>query len=196
MSDITLQLLASPGRGLSRALERQPVGLGLFILVAAQASASIALVLASQGPGTVVPFLDVPVSCCKTVLVLCVVTAFVHLFATLLGGRGDPAELFWTLVVGDAPWLFATPAVLVAIGLDAGVPGSLGLWLFLAGTVLVVWSVGLKSYGVAFVYGVSGARALFCFFVAYGAILTLLVALGCVSVMEFFVTLALVASRS
>lgn len=165
-------MLCDP-RALSRLVIQQPIGLALFVLAAAQASTSIARLLATTGHGATFAMLDTILSGTLSLVAVFVGTAFFHLFATLMGGRGSPAQLFWGLMVGNAPWMLATPGVLLALGLGSRMPEAYPMLLLAGATALCMWAIGLKSYVIARLYGLSGAGGLFVLFVGYGTVLIL-----------------------
>jgi hypothetical protein len=165
--------LISDPRSLRRLLISEPIALGLFVLIAAQVSMSIARFLAISGHGAVWAFLDVVFMTMLTLVCIFLGTAFFHLFATLLGGRGHPGQLFWGLMVSAAPWLLATPGVLVAMGLGAMYPDLYPLFVCAGTCTLAGWSIGLKAYVISTVYGLSGSGGLFVMFVGFGTALIL-----------------------
>lgn len=168
-----LWLLATPRVALRRLLITQPIGLGLFVLVAAQLSSSFARFLASTGSGAVYAIMDAMFTGTLTLVCVFIGTAFFHLFATMLGGRGNPGQLFWGLLVSSAPWLLATPLAIIILAASANVPEVYHLLLFVGTLALWAWSVGLKAHVIASLYNLSGSGGLFVFFVGYGTALIL-----------------------
>jgi len=191
-----LRILAFPRTGIELTLLRQPVALGLFILVVGQISRSVATHLAFQGAGSISPVFDSFFACILAFAGVFIGTAFLHMFATILGGRGEIGGLFWGLMVGDAPWVIATPLVLIALGASDGSKYAYVLALFLIKMGLTVWAIGLKSCALAKVYRLSGSRALFAFFVGYGLAIVLFGLLAFFAPLSVLNWLAFLASRA
>lgn len=168
-----LWVLATPRTALRRLLVTQPIGLALFVLVLGQLSTSFARFLAVSGSRAPLAVLDAVFNGGLTLTCIFIGTAFFHLFATMLGGRGNPGQLFWGLMVSSAPWLLATPAAISLLYLQVQVPELYHLTLFVAVIVLAAWSVGLKAYVISTLYNLSGSGGLFVFFVGLGSALLL-----------------------
>ena len=173
MGENLLLLLTAPRLAVRRLMPGQPVGLALFVLFFAQISASAAYHLAMRGSGSLAAIAHIMLMGLVTLIGVFAGTAALHLFATLFGGRGDPGQLLFALMTGDAPWLLAAPAMLAALGVSIWHPGYYLPLLFVIMVGLSVWSVGLKTYSVAALYGLSGGRALFVFFGGYGSVVLL-----------------------
>lgn len=168
-----LWVLATPRSALRRLLITQPIGLGLFVLVVGQLSTSFARFLALSGSRAPLAVLDALFNGGLTLTCIFVGTAFFHLYATMLGGRGNPGQLFWGLMVSSAPWLLATPLAVSLLYLQVQVPEVYHLAVFVGVILLAAWSVGLKAYVISTLYNLSGSGGLFVFFVGLGSALML-----------------------
>lgn len=168
-----LWVLATPRTAFRRLLVTQPIGLALFVLVLGQLSTSFARFLAVSGSRAPLAVLDAIFNGGLTLACIFIGTAFFHLFATMLGGRGNPGQLFWGLMVSSAPWLLATPAAISLLYLQSQVPELYHLTLCVAVIVLAAWSVGLKAHVISTLYNLSGSGGLFVFFVGLGSALLL-----------------------
>ena len=191
-----LWLLATPRVALRRLLMTQPIGLGLFVLVAGQLSCSFAKFLATNGSGAALSILDAVFNGGLALACIFIGTAFFHLYATMLGGRGNPGQLFWGLMVSAAPWLLATPLTIALLALNTRVPEVFHLALFVGVITLAAWSVGLKAYVISSLYNLSGSGGLFVFFVGIGSALVLASAAVFCSGMAGAVWMAAMASAS
>jgi hypothetical protein len=186
MGDSLLMVLAAPRAALSRLAATQPVGLAVFVLVFSQTSASIATHLALKGTGSGAAILDAFFMGILTLVCAVLGAAFFHMYATLYGGRGEPAQLFWALIVGDAPWLLATPGLLIVLAAGERSPRWYLPLLFVLMVGLAIWVIGVKAFWIALLYGISGGRALFVFFVGYGTVVALALATAFAAPMAWF----------
>lgn len=172
MNDL-LWVLATPRLAFRRLLVTQPIGLALFVLVVGQLSSSFARFLATTGTGAPWAIMDAMFNGLLTLCCVFIGTAFFHLFATMLGGSGNPGQLFWGLMVSTAPWVLATPLAIVILAASTKVAGIYHLLLFVGTLTLAVWSVGLKAHVISSLYKLSGSGGLFVFFVGYGTAIIL-----------------------
>jgi hypothetical protein len=190
-----LAVLFDPRTNLRALSRRTPIGLALFVLIVGQLSASVAIHLAMAGPPGMLPFVDWYIRTVLNVALAVGGCAFLHMFASLMGGSASPDQLFWTLVVGDAPWLFATPLLVIATALGQWkavlfVPVVASIFAF-----LTAWSIGIKAAVMAEIYGMSGGRSLFAYLAGYGAVLVVLVVLSALVPTVAFVWLIFIGQR-
>ncbi|MBI4864382.1 MAG: hypothetical protein HY815_29610 [Candidatus Riflebacteria bacterium] len=173
MSFNVSNVLTRPGYTIRWLARAQPVGTVLVVFFTARLSVSVASYLWTQGPGTLMPIFDTVLMSTFWLAVYMILTAFLHLFATMFGGRGDPGALFWGLMLSEAPGMLATPGVMLALGFKLVIPELATLFGFFVFLGIFVWSVALKVFAVSNLYGISGGRALFAYFVAHGVQLVL-----------------------
>ena len=173
------QLLVDPTQALSTQCAVQSVGLMALVLFLAQVSRSLGMALASTGvPAVSTILLDILFTLFLDVAMILVMAAFTSLYLSMMGGRTDGTRLLWVLGLGEAPWVFATPLVLIARIFHPASPPAYSAAMFLIFVGLAIYSIVIKVEGMARTASIPAGAAAFCFLAAIGTVTLILLGSG------------------
>jgi hypothetical protein len=166
-------LLLRPGEAVAALSARLALGTALAVFVLSQISASIAFSLAVGADPSMTWLIDAVGMCGATMALGLVVAAGFHYTLSLQGGSGPADRLTLGLMLAQAPWLLATPAVLLLLPIRSHQTGLyvalfVGTW-----SGLTLWTVSLKTRLASRTHGLSVTRTFLSYLATYGGLVLL-----------------------
>lgn len=153
--EMIYDLLFAPRRGLRQVAQQKP--LLSAVVIAGTAAASVLMLAACKYDFGAVGSIFLLAGFIGGIVRLLLMTAFWHLSAALLGGRGSVQSLLAALGYANLPFFFL--AALTAVAIQSG--GRLQTVILLVGVLfLAAWHIYLLLEAVAAVYGFGKAKAL------------------------------------